>query len=368
MSGVYRSGDVVEFDFSPSARSEPTGHRPGLVVNRFGPPSIHERSPVTQGPAMPYRIQIDESLFDGAMRLICDNEYPMLSREEMNDVLSELADAVVDGSGDALDIPSKTALIYASGLCLAALSLCQSDDAPGDYMAHRFVSALAALLSSIYESTSVIVSLLQEGHYHQAIVLVRNVLELCSTLLGISLDRTCREKYLNNDRLSLRKGEWNKYFSFKAVERILAQYEGKIEGIEHFRLGERRAQLYGRYSSFAHNSFVEVTGSHHLPARSFLYDDEPIDFCPFGSYRPALTRSRADELCDVLFYVTRVFRFAVIDETVEGVSKEMFSQGNYAPWNAGISLLFFADGCYLCNRAIEDGVRLVSKKRRGPDT
>lgn len=35
MSGVYRTGDVVEFDFSPSVGHEPMGRMPGLVVSCF---------------------------------------------------------------------------------------------------------------------------------------------------------------------------------------------------------------------------------------------------------------------------------------------------------------------------------------------
>lgn len=318
--------------------------------------------------AMPYRLQIDESLFDGAMRLVRDDERPSLSREEMNDLLSELADAVVDEPESSLDIPSKTALIYASGLCLAALSLVQGRDAAGGNPDGRFGTAVTSLLSSIYESTNVVVSLLQQGHYHQAIVLIRNILELCSTLLGISLDKTCREKYLANNGLSLKKGEWNKYFSFRAVERILAQYESKIEGTDRLGLGERRAELYSRYSSFAHNSYIEVTGSHYLPKRSFAYSDEPVDFCPFGSHRATFSRARADELCGVLFYATRIFRLAVSDEGVDGISKEMFSFDGYRLWNAAVSLLFFADGCYLCNRAIEDMARMGSGRRGERDS
>lgn len=59
-------------------------------------------------------------------------------------------------------------------------------------------------------------------------------------------------------------------------------------------------------------------------------------------------------------YATRIFRLAVADEGVDGISKEMFSFDGYRLWNAAVSLLFFADGCYLCNRAIEDMARMGS--------
>ena len=158
------------------------------------------------------RAVISEKLFNDLLSRSSYRIHGRLTVEDLNRYLAEIHSLFRDTLIQADDTTDEESI---SGLYIPAFSLLSlsiggpSRKEYGDYP-ESLLLAISSLLSAIVSTSQEVMSLLRRGSYHPAAVLFRNDIELCFTLLGILIDANCREQYIQNNALTIKRSTCRK--------------------------------------------------------------------------------------------------------------------------------------------------------------
>jgi hypothetical protein len=147
----------------------------------------------------------------------------------------------------------------------------------------RYMMAFQGLFSTISNTIISIIKLAIDGLDYQAFILIRNLYELCFTLLAIIIDPIKRKVLVDGSIAEDEYNTWKKNFTFKHLDATIRTYENRISDIESDSfLNTWRKNSYSKFSSYAHNDFVSF----------FLYgfalpvdDTDKLELNLWGSFR-----------------------------------------------------------------------------------
>lgn len=181
-----------------------------------------------------------------------------------------------------------------------------------------------------------------DGMDYQAKVLMRNLYELCMTLLNIVIDSEKRIALWESAKNQTEYSTWRKFFSPSAMRKTLEEYHGEKW------MDEWHRELYSNLSAYVHNEYGSMLGFASAIARNA--DVIQTNFC--GAY---VTRSESlmKEMNTIFFYTGMVFINALSEKEVsisaEMLCKETDVQKNFDNkelWNAACFLEFLNRECY----------------------
>lgn len=296
---------------------------------------------------------IDRELYHTiCARLSVDLSEHYLGYDELEDALEEYLDiAQYTLDTDALYHDKELAsVLYSLMFTLKSLALGTRDC---DEHPASFIAALQCLLAAIVNNTIAMNLLLKRGLYLSASAVFRNQLEMCYTYLNILIDERKRQKYIENNGLVLKRGDWKRYFSFKSLNATLSEFEESFADDGLSFLSASRREAYTWHSSSAHNGYA------HVVFGSFIAED-PNDDDAFlnlnigGIPNERIIANRMGELNDLLFYTTfsslRLLnaRLGTIDPM------DIVDEEHQELWERSQSLAVFADEYLLWLKEAED--------------
>ena len=184
----------------------------------------------------------------------------------------------------------------------------------------RYMMAFQGLFSTISNTIISIIKLAIDGLDYQAFILIRNLYELCFTLLAIIIDPIKRKVLVDGSIAEDEYNTWKKNFTFKHLDATIRTYENRISDIESDSfLNTWRKNSYSKFSSYAHNDFVSF----------FLYgfalpvdDTDKLELNLWG-----VISSRVDSITGninaLLWYTELVFIRLLTDKTVDLKKEEL---------------------------------------------
>ena len=178
-----------------------------------------------------------------------------------------------------------------------------------------------ALFAGISNTTLAIIKLAQDGLDYQASCLIRNLYELCFTMLAIIVDPIKREMFVKGSIEELSFETWKKYFTFKKLDNTIHNYEKRISMAfdnDEF-LKNWRRKHYQNFSSYVHNDFLSLfCYGYSLPS-----DDEDImNINLFGTYSTRIDIISANTNA-LLWYTDIVFSKLLTDKEID-LKKDFF--------------------------------------------
>lgn len=189
-----------------------------------------------------------------------------------------------------------------------------------------------ALFLDIANTAYAIYKLAVDGFDYQAKVLLRNLYELCMTLLNIEIDAEKRMALFESAKEENERDIWYKYFKPSKLQKTLIEFGKSIGG---FALGEWHRREYGQLSSYVHNHFL----SFFLYSYAFPGEEEAMkpNFCGHFVTR---TEFLLNDMNGILFYTGLVFlkglgyyKGEITKEILCGEKKSMESPTNHDFWD-----------------------------------
>lgn len=203
---------------------------------------------------------------------------------------------------------------------------------------------LRTLFLSIANTAMAVYKLAFDGFAYQAKVLLRNLYELCMTLLNVIIDKAKRTALFEAAQQDNEYETWRKYFKPSKLKKTLQDYEKHLgESISE----DWHCRTYGHLSSYAHNDFLSFfVGAYVISENE--EDDMVLNVC--GNYA-----DRVDDLLDdmnaILFYTGMCF-LKMIGDPVLDVRKEHIcandgiGEDNQEFWNQATFLELLNRECY----------------------
>lgn len=179
--------------------------------------------------------------------------------------------------------------------------------------------AFHGLFLSISNTILAVIKLAIDGLDYQASVLIRNLYELCFTMLSVIIDPVKRKALVDGSISGNERDTWSKHFRFRKLNETIRNYEKKISLELDSLLYTRRQEFYGAFSSYAHNDFLSFfLYGHALPKR----DDDIVRMNLWGNYSSRLD-SITGNMNSLLWYTEMVFSRLLVDKEID-LKKEFF--------------------------------------------
>ena len=278
-------------------------------------------------------------------KLEFDSEQLFLSCKEINNLVSEFLDLYEYQLSEKKQYSNAEiiAILYALTFALKSFSLAIKDNVA---FPAAFLMGLQSLFASIFNAIVSICILLKRGLYHPASTILRNIYELCFTLLNILIDEEKRYEYTSNKELIMKRGKWRKHFSFKSLNDTIKEYETSIADGKLGFMSDLRNRAYAWYSSSAHNGYA------HLVCGSFIAEqqNEEGSFLSLnvgGIPNERIILSRLIDLDDLLFYTTKMLLKLLAFQNGRIDPKDIVKEESMEMWLQSQVLNCLAEEMYL---------------------
>lgn len=204
---------------------------------------------------------------------------------------------------------------------------------------------LKPLLLDIANTAMSIYKLAFDGFNYQAKVLLRNLYELCMTLLNVIVSPTKRTALFQSARDENDKQIWYKYFKPSKLQETLQEYErylGESWSDEWHR------RVYGHLSSYAHNDFLSFFLSAYATPKN---EDEEMVLNVCGNFADRV-EDLLDDMNAILFFTGMNLLKMLVDPNID-VTKEQICHDNsqdadnHEFWNVASFLELLNRKCYL---------------------
>ena len=196
---------------------------------------------------------------------------------------------------------------------------------------------LGTLAATISNDILAIVKLALDGLDYQAINIVRNLYELSLLLLNIYLNEEKRNSYIESVKHGKSYEVWRKHFNVGSMLETIDNY-CKNKELSEFWLKNYKS-FYNRLSSFVHNDFANI----YVFGYSNPQSETDLHEFNVGAHYVTRYNEILMETIDILWVITKIFRYLMEDQKLSDFSCIIFGKDNN-------ELLRFAKNeCYFAN-------------------
>jgi hypothetical protein len=202
--------------------------------------------------------------------------------------------------------------------------------------------SFSILFSSISNTIFSIIKLAIDGFDSQANILIRNLHELCFTMLSIIIDPIKRNAFIDCSKDNEYK-KWNTYFRFKELNKTINDYLNKNNRNDLF-LNTWMKNYYSNFSSYVHNDFFSIF------LNNYAFTKNKNDFCNlnlWGSYA-SRTDIITSNINSILWFTESMFERLLTDKCINFYNnKELLIINNKEIWNLSMFVGLFTKKYYM---------------------
>lgn len=227
------------------------------------------------------------------------------SFEELNKYYDEIKDIienkeVVDNLNNDINSIAELFCLY-----FGILSLSFSNNTFENNEANKYNLLFQSIFSTITNSITSVILLVQNGLDYQANVINRQLYEMCLLLLNICLDENKANLLIETEMNRTNISVWKNNFSPSALGKTIEKYEGK-------EMTPLRKKIYSNYSNYAHNEFLSFFLTSF--AKPINIDSKLIS--NLWSNTVSRRNNILDGMISFLWYTSKAFTKITIDQTV----------------------------------------------------
>lgn len=234
---------------------------------------------------------------------------------------------------------SELDLSYLFSLRWGVATLAVSSGFEGNFTLEAFRGLFLSIANTIFA----IIKLAQDGFDYQATILIRNLYELCFTMLAIIIEPIKREAFVEGSRDEKAYETWRKHFTFNNLDKTIREYEEKIKNsieLDEFLIVWRKNN-YKSFSNYVHNDFTSLYLYGHK-----LSNDENLQMNLWGEQATRIDIILGN-MNSVLWYTELLFRKLMVDKAID-INNEYFvvNEEGHDFWNFASFTGFLAEECF----------------------